>query len=930
MKKIILVLVFISSILGLAACNREVDFELESPVNVTITDGVVSWDSVDQADSYIVFIDTTEVVVQTTSYDLNDQNLAAGSYSITVVAVKDDKLSLPSTVLTFVVEDANSVLAAPANVEIAEGVLSWDSVSGATEYIVHVGTQTFTVTALTKDLNEESIAVGNYSVYVVASDGTNLSTNSSSVVYVVELNVDQNVITLAVIQRMNQTYTLDLEESDFDELDEYYEYLSALDMAEAFSKNAVRMGMSSTRAINLLNDATDMVEGMSDIMSLDDMMMELEIFEEYDMDANDLANVLYELVHAMLNARIRDIELSAMYREEQLSVFEAQIAAIQEDPAFIMVYNYVKTFADASEYDALDMLFSGESPELINVLMELGYGYPVYLEDYDYLSVEMQGYIADLISIADSMNADTEGAIFLANIYNQQDDLYSLQMYQSMMRDFEKYDNSSEEEIAMYEEFKLAFTDNKEDVIESLSVVIEFALTVKNTVPQNAIDLIDEAMTGEELTVTEMFTIKDELILVLQNALPEATDFETIYSTMFIIGGSVLNYDMTDYMDYAELLGQAQSLSMDLMLSLVADIDEDLLDEAMAILMDAQDEYGYNFEQNPEVAIDFVLFVVNYLETFMTDNAIQINALEALVTDEYLEEVYVMVLDLVIEQIENDDYIDPNEATMMIDFLEDMKLEFDTYKALVDIFGDTATDVLSYMIDSEAELIKTLMNLGQSQTPNIATDLMDILTIVGELNNIDIELFDEVDEAQLQVLFDAARLPLKTIVEASEAELDFDTLYPVITLELKTILLNIISLQSDLLAEADALSYLTVLPIVTNTYLTSPEMGAYMVVITVVSNTFTLANETLFFETIDVIFDDLLSNEDVLAATNMTQTFVDDIKASTVAEFQYIIDEFQALGLLEYDDLTLADEERISDFFFDILEYLPQEEMYVR
>jgi hypothetical protein len=930
MKKIILVVVFISFIFGLAACNREVDFELESPANVTITDGVVSWDGVDQADSYIVFIDTTEVEVQTTSYDLNDQNLAVGSYSITVVAVKDDKLSVPSAVLTFVVEDSTSNLGAPANVQIAAGILTWDSVSGATSYIVHVGAQSFTVTTESIDLNDESIAVGNYSVYVVASDGTNLSSNSSNVVYVVTQSVEQNVITLAVVQRMNNTYTLDLEETDFDEVDDYYDYLSALEMAEAFSKSTLSMGMTTTTAINLLNDATDMVEGMSDVMSLDGMMTELEIFEEYEIEAVDLANILYELVHVMLNTRIRDIDLSSMYREEQLTVFEGQIASIQEDPAFIAAYNYVKTFADASEYDALDMLFSGQHYELIEIVMDLSSGYTVYPENYAYLSPEMQGYIIDLISIVDSMNADTQGALFLENIYTLQDNFYTLEMYQSIIRDFEKYDSSNLEEILMYEELINAFSDNKEDVIDSLEVVIEFALTVKNTIPQNAIDLIDDAMSGEELTMTEMFTIKDELVLVLQNALPEATDFETIYTTLFIIGGSALYYDMTDYMDYAELLGQAQYLSMDLMLSLVADIDEDLIDDAMLILADAEDEYGYNFEQNPEVAIDFVLFVVNYLDAFMLDNATQINALEALITDEYIEEVYVMLLDVFIDQIENDEYIDPAEAEMLTNFLEDMKLEFDTYKALIDIFGDTATDVLSYMIDSEAALIKTIISMGQSQTPNIANDLMDIMTIVGEINNIDIEIFDEVDAAQLQVLFDAARLPLKTILEASEVDIDFDTLYPILTPNLSTLILNLISLQSDLFAEADALSYLEVLPMVTNTYLTSPEMGAYMVVIEIASNTLTIENETLIFDTIDVLFDDILSNEDVLALTEMTQLFVDDIKVSVVDEFQYVIDEFQALGLLEYDDLTLADEERINDFFLEIAGYLPSQEVYIR
>ena len=79
-------------------------FNLESPANLKITNGVLSWDSVEEADHYLVFIDQTEVKVSLT-YDLKNKALAVGSYTVSVVAVKDDKLSLPSNVLTYVVVD---------------------------------------------------------------------------------------------------------------------------------------------------------------------------------------------------------------------------------------------------------------------------------------------------------------------------------------------------------------------------------------------------------------------------------------------------------------------------------------------------------------------------------------------------------------------------------------------------------------------------------------------------------------------------------------------------------------------------------------------------------------------------------------------------------------------------------------------------------
>lgn len=226
-------------------------------------------------------------------------------------------------------------------------------------------------------------------------------------------------------------------------------------MAEAFSSSAIMMGMTQTRAVSLINEASDMFDDMGSASAngMMNMMMDLDIFAEYDMDSTDLANMLYEFVHVMLNSRIRDIELSAIRREERMAMYETQIAAIQNDPDFIAVYDYIKTFADPSEYDALDMLFTGESYDLINVIMELSNGWTIYPENFGYLGTEMVGYVQDLVSIVDSMQENTAGSIFLENLYQQEDNFYTLEMYQNQLKNYEDYDDSNQEEIAIYEDW---------------------------------------------------------------------------------------------------------------------------------------------------------------------------------------------------------------------------------------------------------------------------------------------------------------------------------------------------------------------------------------------------------------------------------------------------------------------------------------------
>jgi hypothetical protein len=1023
MKKIILLLFFVSFIFGLAACSTEVDLELESPTNVTISGDVVSWNVVDQADSYIVFINTTEVAVQTTSYDLSNQDLAAGSYSITVVAVKDDKLSLPSTVLTYTVAEAsNPDLAAPTNVAISDGVVTWNSVVGATGYVVHVGTLSFNVTATTIDLkdqtiaegsysvyvtasntsgtstsstsvsyvvaaaavdvidaptnvsitdgvltwnsvsgatgyvvyvgtlslnvtgttidlNDESIAVGSYSVYVRATDGTDFSADSLSVSYNVELNVDQDTIKLSIMRRMKTSYTLDLDEDDFENTYDYNSYLEALDMAEAVSTRTIMMGMTATEAIDLfdqvesmMDNVDDMVEGES-VMTLSDIMSQLDSILDFDMDSEDLANLVYDLVMTMLDSSNRFLELDILYEEEQLPTYTTQMSAITSTTNYTQAYNYMKSFADPSEYDALDELFSGEYRDLISAMYELrnislygDSGFPIDPSYYAYEYPQLEAYILDLKTITEAIELDSEGSAFMLDLSTTLDNLYILHGVKQTFDDINMSIDEYEDEILMNGEIKAELISSKADIIDSLVVVIDFVLTFEESINTETLALLDDLMAEGELTVTEMFTLKDELVLILENALPEVTDFETIYTTLFIIGGNVADYDMTDYMDYAETLGQAQYYSTDLLLSLATYIDEDLIVAANLILDDFDFETADMLDvDNVDVAIEFALFVIEELETFKGENLLQINAMKTLVPDTLIEDIYVEFLDLAIDRVENnyDEFFDQDEKDMIVGVLEDLQDEFDTYKAVVDIFGESAGDILSYMIDTEGSLITKIIEFDP-ENPNMLTMLTEAASIIGEINAIDDLLFGDIVEVEtrLDALFEAAKLPLKTALEAEGSDIDFDVLYPILAPEIKTVILNVISLQSDLMAQADSLTPFNMVSIFTSGTI---EMGVYNAAITVVNNTLTTANQTMIYDTIDIIFDDILSNSAILSLIEENQTDIDDMKAQVEDEVEYIIDEFTALGLFDFSDLSQIQEDRLDDFltyFEDFFLYL--------
>ncbi len=177
--RIALLLIFSFVLVG---CGN-VEITLDTPQNVSITDGVVSWDAVTGAESYNVIVGTNSYAVTEPTYDLNTLGLAAGTYEIHIVAVAGTNISLPSTTVNFVVGAVT--VDVPQNVAINNGVVTWSAVTGATSYVVHIDETTQTVTTTTINLTTLSLAQGNHTIYVVAMIGTDASAASTSVTYFV-------------------------------------------------------------------------------------------------------------------------------------------------------------------------------------------------------------------------------------------------------------------------------------------------------------------------------------------------------------------------------------------------------------------------------------------------------------------------------------------------------------------------------------------------------------------------------------------------------------------------------------------------------------------------------------------------------------------------------------------------------------------------
>ena len=132
-----------------------------TPENLKITNDILSWDEILEADKYYVVVEEDEYETLTNEYNLKNLELSEGSYNISVKVVIRNRESDLSESITYVVE--LDVLS-PKNVILDGSVVRWDQVIGASEYIVFVNDKQYRQTATTIDLNTLNLDVGNYEI----------------------------------------------------------------------------------------------------------------------------------------------------------------------------------------------------------------------------------------------------------------------------------------------------------------------------------------------------------------------------------------------------------------------------------------------------------------------------------------------------------------------------------------------------------------------------------------------------------------------------------------------------------------------------------------------------------------------------------------------------------------------------------------------
>ena len=207
--------------------------KLAMPASYKLKYGILLWDSVPNATTYLVEINsingTDQEFFNGGAYIL-DESFDVGTYSIKVAAYGDGANYITSEWTDVITADR---LARPENVRVVDGAVEWDAVTGATIYIAFVAGTYYAGTdedLLTRFEPEEGYPAGDYEFIVYASSDEGFASQHSQVFVINKLNspsnlrVENGIIKWDSVLEGDDGYRLVINEDTIDTMELSYDF----------------------------------------------------------------------------------------------------------------------------------------------------------------------------------------------------------------------------------------------------------------------------------------------------------------------------------------------------------------------------------------------------------------------------------------------------------------------------------------------------------------------------------------------------------------------------------------------------------------------------------------------------------------------------------------------------------------------------------
>jgi hypothetical protein len=806
--------------------------------------------------------------------------------------------------------DTEISLDAPENVAINDGIVTWDAVEGAEEYIVFVGTQQFTVTTTTFNIGSLELGAGDHTVYVIAKAGDKISLPSSNKTFSIE-SIDLTLLNQALLVMIDPTYTLGMEESSFEDEWEYRDYQRNVSLIQTFSQTAVEIGMDQAQAISMFSQVKDMGEGMEDVEDFSDIKLQLDAFD-FDMDATDVSIMIYNLLLTAIDQIIIDENLSIDRDEERLAELNLEIQGFKTSFDGAALYTLLKSFTSASFYADLDAFFAldyeeGEYYELMSIIAYSIAPNIVYEWNDNWYLEENYPYAPLFHNILTNAKAQGQTAFVEGFLYSD---------YPAVLNPFQMINmyafergwlvdsiSESEERIPMLLEFKALWIAEDELFKQAIADFVEYATLLYDSVTPELIAALD-TLPGGMFGLDEVFIIKDEVLNILITTLPDAEAFGNMYEVLFTISAVFGDINATQYIPHAPYLGEIDHSVIELVLLYLDSVTQLDLENIMEITetLTYQEEVTYEYwdwetEQyitetyyedrtDPYTVLELALYLLNHVDAFVTANQAKVDALDALLDDAEMEQLYTKFIQgfkaIALEQMESEEDIEI--LTLVAD---ELIAAYAPLRDVMDLFGEIGTGFIDEFLASEAGLFFGILDLQEYAEPNQQM-FIDIELLIDLFVPYNTAFFTPMDLPTITNLLRLVKIPLKVAaVQSGVLATEFDAAFTAIVANAAQVIFNVRSLQELAVAHATALDLDGVMYL--NTWEQDFEVDILLTLVVLLDNILTTQFQTLLYSTINLVFDGILENSNVLVLTEMVLADLNTTQAELIDMIEQLI-----------------------------------------
>jgi hypothetical protein len=924
MKRFYFLFLIILGAVALFGCEQK--STLGKPTNVTLTGDVVSWDAVTGAESYIVVVNSTEHVTTATTFDLSTLNLTAGNYTITVVAKKGTTLSAPSTGITYVVQGGSVTLTAPI-VNLTGNILTWQTVANATGYQIIVnGNVSTTTTQTTFDLSTLNLTPGAYTITVKATAGTVLSQASAPRSYTVISVENREIVYANLLKAVNPSYVPNMVKTDFVNEFEYNQYVRMETMVNLYLDVAISEGMDANQMVDMMGFMVGLPAKFEDPRpSL--LKEEFDKLGAYGMSPQIFASFVLTLGHEALGIALEEMESNRVYYEEQLAIKQTEIATFTSSTAFVAMQAAILTHVSIQDQILFGtFLMNIENIDVSRVInasrdyMNARYWeYTPYIEYY-YYGDETDQYIDLFIRVMEHayQNNDTAFINSVMNYYPSLfDPLWDIYYKLSDVSFYKDRINEINTQVEMVEMIIDMLENESEYVRTIIEEVGTYIQTVYQAIPATLIDDIEDLLSSGQLSMEEVLILKDEITSILIETIPAETSFEIFYETLITLAGSMFGYNVNTLVGHADTIAKLQRNSTLLGLEFILSIDISTINDVQAIVdgmvtqgyYDDMDEIYYEGYTDPTKVVELVLYVLTYLDNFLTEQATLVSAIEAI-------DVTPMVVDFVgfavtIAKTQLEDELDPAMFDKVSALLDELVLQIPSYIEFYEMVYAMDKALIQHLIQTEGAMLFDLVEFMETEEKNPEMVLNFIELMIDHVMDYRGLIRSDIDQDFITAWVNLMKLPVKVACIQGGIDDDCDGIFEAIKPHLIEVILNVLELEETVMAE---LNSLTNIYAQINLWGVDFETGLMIHVILSVDRVLD-QKRALIDETIAIVIDDILGNTGLQDLLGIDAAMLIEIEANINDGIAHIDIELDRIAGYTFNNLTPTQIDEIHQFF---------------